>query len=117
MYFTPRASLSAMLTRRGVRIDSPPGGFSMARRILFAALSIALAGAALPASQGPTGKTPPGFEQLRKIDVHSHIFEDVPAVNDMLRRINLRVINISVPATDGHIELMHRVGAALARQH
>jgi predicted TIM-barrel fold metal-dependent hydrolase len=89
----------------------------MARRIVFATLSIALAAAALPASQGAPAKATPGFEQLRKIDVHSHVFEDVPAINAMLRRINLRVIDISVPATDGHIELMHRVGAALAKQH
>lgn len=89
----------------------------MVRRILFATLSIALAAAAFPASQGAIAKATPGFEQLRKIDVHSHIFEDVPAVNAMLRRINLRVINISVPATDGHLELMHRVGPALAREH
>ena len=89
----------------------------MARRILFATLSIALAAAALPASQGGPARPTPGFEQLRKVDVHSHIFEDVPAVNAMLRRINLRVINISVPATDGHLDLMHRVGPALARKH
>lgn len=89
----------------------------MARRILFATLSIALAAAALPASQGATARVTPGFEQLRKVDVHSHIFEDVPVVNAMLRRINLRVINISVPATDGHLELMHRIGPALARKH
>ena len=93
----------------------------MLRRILFAALPIVVvplvAANGRPGTQGTTAASPPGFEQLRKVDVHSHIFEDVPAVNAMLKRINLRVINISVPATDGHLELMHRVGPALARQH
>ena len=70
-----------------------------------------------PAAQGPTAKATPGFEQLRKVDVHSHIYEDLPVVNAMLRRINLRVINVSVPATDGHMAFMHRFNAALVKQH
>ena len=68
----------------------------MARRILLVTLffiSVAL----LRATQGSTATSPPGFEQLRKIDVHSHIYEDLPVVNAMLRRINLRVVNISNP--------------------
>lgn len=89
----------------------------MARRILFATLSIALAAATLAGSQGASPNATPGFEQLRKIDVHSHIFEDVPAINAMLRRLNVRVVTISVPATDGHMALMHRIGAALAKAH
>ena len=68
-----------------------------------------------PAAQGTTATPTPGFEQLRKIDVHSHIYEDLPVVNAMLRRINLRVINVSVPATDGHLAFMHRFNAG-ARQ-
>ncbi len=70
-----------------------------------------------PAAQGPTAKPTPGFEQLRKVDIHSHIYEDLPVVNAMLRRINLRVINVSVPATDGHMAFMHRFNAGLVTQH
>jgi len=88
----------------------------MARRILFVTLSI-LSVALLRATQGSTAKSPPGFELIRKVDVHSHIYEDLPVVNAMLRRINLRVINVSVPATDGHLEFMHRFNAALVKQH
>jgi predicted TIM-barrel fold metal-dependent hydrolase len=88
----------------------------MARRILFSTLAI-MSVALLPAAQGSTATSPPGFEQLRKIDVHSHIYEDLPVVNAMLRRINLRVINVSVPATDGHLEFMHRFNAGLVKQH
>ena len=72
----------------------------MARRILLVTLSI-ISVALLRATQGSTATSPPGFEQLRKIDVHSHIYEDLPVVNAMLRRINLRVINVSVPARTG----------------
>jgi predicted TIM-barrel fold metal-dependent hydrolase len=66
-----------------------------------------------PASSAP----PPGFERLRKIDVHSHIYEDMPVVNAMLRRINLRVVNISNPGTDGYLEFMHQFNAALVKRH
>lgn len=65
----------------------------------------------------PTASGPPGFERLRKIDVHSHIFEDLPVVNAMLERINLRVVNVSNPGTDGHLAFMHRFNARLVKQH
>ena len=71
--------------------------------------------AQLPAS--PTAQAPPGFERLRKIDVHSHIYEDLPVVNDMLKRINVRLVNVSNPGTDGHLEFMHQFNAALVKRH
>jgi len=36
----------------------------------------------------------PPFEEILKIDVHSHIFDDIPEFVEMLRRVNLRVVNI-----------------------
>jgi hypothetical protein len=39
------------------------------------------------------------FEELLKIDVHSHVFEDFPALNDLFQRINIRTVNICVPAS------------------
>jgi hypothetical protein len=90
----------------------------MIRPILLTTLSIVALAAStpLPATQA-TATVTPGFEQLRKIDIHSHVYEDMPVVNDMLRRINLRVINISVPATDGHMAFMHRFNATLVKAH
>jgi predicted TIM-barrel fold metal-dependent hydrolase len=72
-----------------------------------------------PAAQTstPASTSPSGFERMRKIDVHSHIYEDLPVVNAMLQRINLRVINISNPGTDGHLDFMHRFNAALVKRH
>ena len=85
---------------------------------LTAAMAAALAAANRPpTTQGSAAKSPPGFDQMRKIDVHSHIYEDLPIVNAMLRRINLRVINVSNPGTDGHLDFMHRFNAALVKQH
>lgn len=85
---------------------------------LAAAMLAGAAAATRPtAAQAPASPSRVGFEQLRKIDVHSHIYEDVPVVNAMLRRINLRVINVSVPATDGHLDFMHRFNAALVKRH
>ena len=91
----------------------------MMRLILLTSLSIAAAAAStpLPARQATTAKATPGFEGLRKVDIHSHIYEDMPVVNAMLQRINLRVINVSVPATDRHMAFMHRFNAALVKQH
>ena len=91
----------------------------MTRLILLTSLSIAalVAAGRSPSAQGTTTTPTPGFEQLRKIDIHSHIYEDLPVVNALLRRINLRVINVSVPATDGHLAFMHRFNAGLVTQH
>jgi predicted TIM-barrel fold metal-dependent hydrolase len=94
----------------------------MARHVPFVILAAAMAAAVAAtdstrAAQGAAAASPPGFEQLRKIDVHSHVYEDLPVVNAMLRRINLRVINVTVPATDGHLAFMHRFNAALVKQH
>lgn len=71
---------------------------------------------AAPAAQAPPA-TAPSFEEIRKVDVHSHVYEDIPAVNEMLRRANVRIINISNPGTDGHLEFMHRFNAELVRKH
>ena len=58
----------------------------------------------------------PAYEQLLKIDVHSHVFENFPALNDLFRRINMRTVNICVPAGDGHLEQMHRAANELSRK-
>ena len=87
------------------------------RLAMVAGIVAALAvGVHLRAAQSTTPSTP-GFERLRKIDVHSHIYEDVPAVNALLRRINLRVVNVSVPGTGGDIDFMHQFNAALVKRH
>lgn len=68
-----------------------------------------------PAS--PAADAVPAFEQMRKVDVHSHVFEDLPALHAMLRRTNVRLIDICNPGTDGHLALMHRVASGLAAAH
>ena len=69
-----------------------------------------------PAAQAPAPAVP-GFEQIHKVDVHSHVYEDLPAVTAMLRRANVRIINISNPGTDGHLDFMHRFNADLVKKH
>ena len=58
------------------------------RSCVGAATTVAWAGnaTALP--------TAPGFLDIHKIDVHSHIFEDIPALAEMMRSNNLRIINV-----------------------
>ncbi|MFN8093218.1 MAG: amidohydrolase family protein [Vicinamibacteria bacterium] len=57
--------------------------------VLLAAVPAAVA---LPA--------PPAFEDVRKIDVHSHVFEDVPEVVAMMDRANVRIVNVCVRGTN-----------------
>lgn len=64
----------------------------------------------------PAADTPPGFTDLRKIDVHSHIFEDVPAIHALFHRLNLRTINVCVPGGDGHLATMDRIAFDLYRR-
>jgi predicted TIM-barrel fold metal-dependent hydrolase len=57
-----------------------------------AVLTLAAMGAE---NNSDVGLSPP-FEQVLKIDVHAHIFDDMPEFVAMLRRINLHVVNICV---------------------
>jgi len=66
---------------------------------------------------GSTQAPRAGFETIRKIDVHAHIYEDMPVVNAMLRRLNVRVVNISNPGTDRYLDFMHRFNAELVKRH
>jgi predicted TIM-barrel fold metal-dependent hydrolase len=59
----------------------------------------------------------PRFEDIVKIDVHSHNFEDMPQLHDMLRRTNTQAVNVAVPGTSPHLETMHRIAADLAKNY
>ena len=67
----------------------------MARGHLLAALLLGLA-----APSTGLGGPPPAFEEVLKIDVHSHIFEDVPEVVEMMDRNRVRIVNVCVRGTD-----------------
>jgi hypothetical protein len=60
--------------------------------------------APLASLQAADEEAAPAYEQLLKIDVHSHVFEDFSALNNLFRRINMRTVNIWVPGGDGHQE-------------
>jgi len=59
----------------------------------------------------------PAYADILKIDAHSHVFEDIPAYNDLLRRINVRTVNICVVGAKQHLFLMHRIALDLYRKH
>ena len=67
----------------------------MTRRHALCAL---LLGAAVPSAG--LAAPPPAFEEVRKIDVHSHIFDDVPELAEMLDRTHMRIVNVCVRGTD-----------------
>lgn len=76
------------------------------------------AAALLVLTAAPGGaQGPPPFESIEKIDIHAHYFDDGTQLPEMLRRINLRVINVSNRGTDGYVETMHRIGAELANRY
>jgi predicted TIM-barrel fold metal-dependent hydrolase len=60
---------------------------------------------------------PPAYTEILKIDSHSHVFEDLPALNDLFRRINVRTINVCNNGTDGHLDTMHRIALDLYQKH
>lgn len=60
---------------------------------------------------------PPGFAELLKIDVHSHVFEDAPEFHALFRELNIRTINVCNNGTDGHLEHMHALALDLSRAH
>jgi len=64
------------------------------RRLLFALLF----GIAVPAAG--RAAPPPVFEEIPKIDVHSHIFEDVPEVVEMMDKNRIQIVNVCVRGTD-----------------
>ena len=63
------------------------------RFVLLIAVTQVMAAGSNPAP------APPQIDEIVKIDVHSHILEPVPEFVDMMRRINLRIINICVRGT------------------
>ncbi len=42
------------------------------------------------------GDAVPKFEDILKIDIHSHVFDDIPELVEMMNRVNLRIVNICV---------------------
>jgi predicted TIM-barrel fold metal-dependent hydrolase len=59
----------------------------------------------------------PGYTEILKIDAHSHAFEEIPALNDLLRRINVRTVNVCNNGTDEHLEQMHTIAVEQYRRH
>lgn len=76
-----------------------------------------LLGASLAAGHLPAAEAPPAFASIRKIDVHSHIFEHLPELTANMRENNVRLINVCNRGTEGHVEIMHGIAVDLYRQH
>ncbi len=70
-----------------------------------------------PAANPGAGETAPAYGEILKFDIHSHVFEDLPALADMLRRNNFRTMNICNNGTDGHLETMHRIAIDLCGKY
>ena len=74
------------------------------------AIAHALCAARLPAAT-------PDFASIEKIDVHAHIFEDLPPLMEFMRANKIRAINVCNNGTDGHLETMHRIAFEVGRKY
>jgi predicted TIM-barrel fold metal-dependent hydrolase len=96
---------------------SPASSFYLAV-LLIAFLATGTSSQAQTKTTSPaTSESAPGFEDIVKIDVHSHIFEDIPQLNEMLLRDKVQIINICNRGKDGHLETMHRIALELYKAH
>ncbi len=68
------------------------------------------------ASEGKGGT--PAFKDILKIDVHAHIFEEMPEFMDMMDRINLHMVNVCVRGTQPELlEPMERQAEFLYKNY
>jgi predicted TIM-barrel fold metal-dependent hydrolase len=67
--------------------------------------------------QGVPSEPMPAFEEIAKIDLHAHVFDDIPLLVEMLRRNNLRIVNIANRGTAGDVETMHRIALELQSRY
>lgn len=90
----------------------------MTRAVSLPLCAVLLAGCASPANDSPAtavDDVAPAFEDIVKIDVHAHNFENMPQLHAMLHRTNTQVVNVSVPGTGGFVDRMNAIGAELVR--
>ena len=66
--------------------------------IIFAFFLLSCSGTEVNA--GGTNTEPPDYRSFLKIDIHTHIFADFPAYVKMMRRNNIKGINICTGGTD-----------------
>ena len=79
---------------------------------------LSMVAAALPAWRAALRAQAPEFGEILKIDLHSHVFEDIPALNAMLRRSNVRTMNVCNNGSDArNLATMHRIAIELFRAH
>lgn len=74
--------------------------------------------AVIAAACGVQQSDAPSFEDILKIDVHAHIFEDIPGFTDMMKENNLHFINICVRAQDfEYIQRMEGIAEQLSQKY
>lgn len=71
---------------------------------------------ALAATAGAADQRAPAFAEIRKIDAHSHVFQDMPELDAWMRANNIRTINVCNTGSDEHLETMHAFALAHYRR-
>jgi predicted TIM-barrel fold metal-dependent hydrolase len=109
-----RSSDSCTRRRPGQRMSSMfVQGRVVIGAVLLCVAALLVSATACQRLVRPGDSQAPAFEEILKIDVHSHLYEDKSLLVDMLRRSRIHVVNVAVGGTDGHIEIMHRIAEDL----
>lgn len=108
---------SRIRSMKSTPIKCRSGAARLAPRPAFAALILAAGISACGPRAAGAPEPPPAFEAIEKIDLHAHVFDDIPYLVEMLRRTNTRIVNISNRGTEGHVETMHGIAAELQARY
>lgn len=87
---------------------------SIPRRLLRPTLFLLFTGALLATH---LAAAVPDIKSVEKIDVHAHLFEDLPPLMEFMRANNIRAINVCNNGTDGHLATMHRIAFEVGRTY
>jgi predicted TIM-barrel fold metal-dependent hydrolase len=60
---------------------------------------------------------PPEFGDIHKIDIHSHIYEEMPSLIEFLESNNASIVNIANRGLEGHVEIQQEIADELYRKY
>ena len=85
-------------------------------RPILSRLALPLVFSALAFTVHAADPKPPAYADILKIDAHSHTFDEIPALDAMMRAANVRTINVCNNGTDEWLERMHAIAVEKYRK-
>jgi predicted TIM-barrel fold metal-dependent hydrolase len=59
----------------------------------------------------------PDFSEIHKIDIHSHIYEEIPGLVELLENQNARIVNIANRGMEDHVEIQQEIAHELFQKY